>query len=76
MNRLSGSGSGSSDLGITFPSEISGAQPRVQPSLRLKQFSHRTVGVTKVVGRLCALVLRVPAYRSRGLSSIPGATRF
>jgi hypothetical protein len=27
-------------------------------------------------GRLCDLVVRVPGYRSRGLGSIPGATRF
>jgi hypothetical protein len=26
--------------------------------------------------RLCGLVVRVPGYRSRGPSSIPGATRF
>jgi hypothetical protein len=26
--------------------------------------------------RLCGLVVRVPGYRSRGLGSIPGATRF
>jgi hypothetical protein len=25
---------------------------------------------------LCGLVVRVPGYRSRGLGSIPGATRF
>jgi hypothetical protein len=25
--------------------------------------------------RLCGLVVRVPGYRSRGLGSIPGATR-
>jgi hypothetical protein len=28
------------------------------------------------VDRLCGLVDRVPGYRSRGLGSIPGATRF
>jgi hypothetical protein len=27
-------------------------------------------------GHFCGLVIRVPGYRSRGLSSIPGATRF
>jgi hypothetical protein len=27
-------------------------------------------------GCLCGLVVRIPAYRSRGLSSIPGATRY
>jgi hypothetical protein len=26
--------------------------------------------------RLCGLVVRVPGYRSRGLGSIPGSTRF
>jgi hypothetical protein len=26
--------------------------------------------------RLCGLVVRVPAYRSRGPGSMPGATRF
>jgi hypothetical protein len=29
-----------------------------------------------VCDRLCGLVVKVPAYRSRGLGSIPGATRF
>jgi hypothetical protein len=29
-----------------------------------------------VVDRLYGLVVRVPAYRSRGTGSIPGATRF
>jgi hypothetical protein len=32
--------------------------------------------VQKKVERLCGLVVRVPGYRSRGPSSIPGATRF
>jgi hypothetical protein len=30
----------------------------------------------KFVDRLCGLVVRDPGYRSRGLGSIPGATRF
>jgi hypothetical protein len=29
-----------------------------------------------VIDRLCGLVVRVPGYRSKGLGSIPGATRF
>jgi hypothetical protein len=28
------------------------------------------------IDRLCGLVFRVPGYRSRGLGSIPGTTRF
>jgi hypothetical protein len=28
------------------------------------------------VDSLCGLVVRVPGYESRGLDSIPGATRF
>jgi hypothetical protein len=31
---------------------------------------------TSYVDRICGLVVRVPGYRSRGPSSIPGATRF
>jgi hypothetical protein len=34
------------------------------------------VVVVIVVDRLCDLVVRVPGYESRGLGSIPGATRF
>jgi hypothetical protein len=30
----------------------------------------------KKIDRLCDLVVRVPGYRSGGLDSIPGATRF
>jgi hypothetical protein len=29
-----------------------------------------------ILHRLCVLVVIVPGYRSRGLGSIPGATRF
>jgi hypothetical protein len=29
----------------------------------------------EIVDRLCGLVVRVPGYRTRGLGSIPGATR-
>jgi hypothetical protein len=29
-----------------------------------------------ILGRLCGLMVRVPGYRSRGTSPIPGATRF
>jgi hypothetical protein len=32
--------------------------------------------VVSAVDSLCGLVVRVPGYRSRGLGSIPGATRF
>jgi hypothetical protein len=32
--------------------------------------------ISTVIGRLCGLVIRVPGYRSRGPSSIPGATTF
>jgi hypothetical protein len=32
--------------------------------------------IRKKVDRLCGLAVRVPGYRSRGLGSIPGATRF
>jgi hypothetical protein len=47
-------------------------------------FPHETVMFLKYIAvidipikhRFCALVVRVPGFRSRGPSSIPGATRF
>jgi hypothetical protein len=32
--------------------------------------------ITRFIDRLCALLGRVPGYRLRGLSSIPGTTNF
>jgi hypothetical protein len=34
------------------------------------------VAVAQIIDHLCGLVIRVPAYESRGPGPIPGATRF
>jgi hypothetical protein len=34
------------------------------------------LSLVSTIDRLCGLVIRVPVYRSIGLGSIPGATRF
>jgi hypothetical protein len=43
---------------------------------RLDHDGHILKTSVKVNDRLCALVVRVPDYRSRGPGSILGATRF
>jgi hypothetical protein len=56
--------------------EVCPTAPHPTPFWSLVVASFLTLFEKRRFVRLCGLVARVPGYRSRGLGSIPGATKF
>jgi hypothetical protein len=69
------------DFGSAVPDWMA-AQPRKQAiftviTVRTLCLSRFTLSIwVKFCDRFCGIVVRVPGYRSRGLGSIPGTTKF